>query len=60
LCYGGYGETNVVVVQHMCSDAIDQCRGFDAAPSTVGYERGKRRTKGAAQLAVDKSNFRFA
>jgi hypothetical protein len=27
---------------------------------TVGYERGKRRTKGAAQLAVDKSNFRFA
>jgi hypothetical protein len=30
----------------------------DAAPSTRGYERGKRRTKGAAQLAIDKSNFR--
>ena len=53
-------QTNVVVVQHMGSDAIDQCCGFDAAPSTGGYERGKRCTKGAAQLAIDKSNFMIA
>src|SRR5262245_11228801 len=44
----------------MCSDAIDQCRCFDAAPSTRGYERRKRCTKGAAQLAIDKSNFTIA
>src|SRR6516164_5606685 len=53
-------QTNVVVVQHMGSDAIDQCRGFDAASSTRGYERSKRCTKGAAQLAIDKSNFIIA
>src|SRR6516164_10253843 len=53
-------ETNVVVVQHMCSDAINQCRGFDAAPSTRGYERGKRCTRGAAQLAIDKSDLTIA
>src|SRR6516225_6902584 len=44
----------------MCRDAVDQCRGFDAALSTRGYERGKRCTKGAAQLAIDKSNFTVA
>src|SRR5262249_49457898 len=44
----------------MCSDAVDQCRGVDAALSTRGYERGKRCTKGAAQLAIDKSNFTVA
>src|SRR5215469_13586785 len=44
----------------MGSDAIDQSRGFDAAPSTRGYERCKRCTKGAAQLAIDKSNFMIA
>src|SRR5262249_2621885 len=44
----------------MGSQAIDQCRGFDAAPSTRGYERSKRCTKGAAQLAIDKSNFMIA
>jgi hypothetical protein len=53
-------QANVIVVQHMCSDAVNQCRGFDAAPSTGGYERGKRRTKGAAQLTIDKSNFTIA
>jgi hypothetical protein len=53
-------ETNVVVVQHMGSDAIDQCRGFDAAPSAGGYERGQRCAMGAAQLAIDKSNFMIA
>src|SRR6516225_4552741 len=44
----------------MCRDAVDQCRGLDATPSTRGYERGKRCTKGAAQLAIDKSNFTVA
>src|SRR5262250_1704729 len=44
----------------MCSDAVDQCCGFDAAPSTRGYERSKRRAIGAAQLAIDKSNFMIA
>src|SRR5262249_39317929 len=29
-------------------------------PSTRGYERGKRCTKGAAQLAINKSNFTVA
>src|SRR5262249_32880177 len=44
----------------MGSDAVDQCCGFDAAPSARGYERGKRRAIGAAQLANDNINFKIA